>query len=459
MAHPPRTRSVFRSVVLPVTGAVVVAGVVAVVWLIPSNEDLALRAAAIATERLGVPVTVGSLHWQVFPSPQVHVEDVTTDQPQPVQLRRLTAHPELASLLRGRVVLERLDLDGAVVPQLSLRALGQKDTAGVRPIAMAVGDTTAVPVAHVSFRDVQWISRTGIAVTYEGEADFDPQWRPRHAQLRRPGFSPATSLTLTRLDGADRWRTEILLGGGTAHGEVELKTVFDGGVHLTGQLTPQAVEVQNALAAFNRKSPVSGKASGKTTLSAQGGTVGQLAQSLHTQTIFTMAPATLVKFDLSKAIRTLGADHAGTTPIDSLSGQLDTQNTPNGMVSRFTQVKAKSGALSASGEATLAQQQIDATFAVDLIDGVVGVPLRVEGPVKEPRFSVPGGAVAGAALGTAVLPGVGTAIGARVGGLLGKLFGNETPAAPQGKASGPASKPSAKPQAVVPAEDPNKLWR
>lgn len=425
----------------------------------PSEEALALRAAAIATEQLGVQVTVGRLHWQVFPTPQVVLEEVATDQPQPVQLRRLSAFPQLARLLRGQVVLDRLELDGAVVPQLSLRGLGKKDKADATATAMSTGGSDAVPVAHVSFRDVQWISRTGIAVVYEGEADFDPQWRPRQVQIRRPDFSSATSLTLTRQDSADRWRTEVMLGGGTAHGEVELQTAPDGGLRLTGQLTPKAVEVQSALAAFNRRSPVAGKASGKTTLDARGQTVVDLAQTLHTQTTFTMAPATLVRFDLSKAIRTLGADHAGTTPIDSLSGQLDTQNTPDGMVSRFTQIKARSGVLSASGEATLAQRQIDATFAVDLVDGLVGVPLRVEGPVNEPRFSVPGGAVAGAALGTAVLPGVGTAIGARVGGLLGKLFGSETPAAPQGQASGPAPKPSAKPQAVVPAEDPNKLWR
>lgn len=454
MPSAPRSTPRSRFGLLPLAGVAVVVGVAGVVWWIPSETELASRAAAMATERLGVPVTVGRLRWQLIPSPQVQLEDVATDQPQPVQLRRLTAHPHIASLLRGRVVLERLELDGAVVPQLSLRGLGQKEekTTGVRPVAVPVGDTAFVPVAHVAVRDVQWISRTGIAVTYEGEADFDPHWRPRQGQLRRPGFSPATSLTLTRLDGADRWRTEILLGGGTAHGEVELKTALDGGLRLTGQLTPQAVEVQNALAAFNRRSPISGKASGKTTLSAQGDSVGQLAQTLHTQTTFTMAPATLVRFDLSKAIRTLGADHAGTTPIDSLSGQLDTQNTPDGMVSRLTQIKARSGVLSASGEATVAQQQIDATFAVDLVDGLVGVPLRMEGPVNEPRFSVPGGAVAGAALGTAVLPGVGTAIGARVGGLLGQLFGNETPAVPKGKASGPASQPP-------PTDDPHKLWR
>ena len=73
----------------------------------------------------------------------------------------------------------------------------------------------------------------------------------------------------------------------------------------------------------------------------------------------------------------------------------------------------------------LQDQKIDADIAVDLVDGVVGVPLRITGPVKDPTYSVPPAAVAGAAVGTAVMPGVGTAIGARIGDALGRLFGKD----------------------------------
>ena len=454
----------FWSVAAGLLAAGTVAAVLAAVWWMPTEYALAQRVAAAATEQLGVPVRVGRLHWQLFPTPRVDLEDVATDQPQPLQLRRLSAFPRLAPLLRGRVALERLELEGAVVFQASLRGLGPKKQSVVPVSSMAptaplpVRGLDAVPVAQVMLRDVQWVARTGIAVAFDGELDFDPLWRPRRAELRRPGFLPATSLTALRQGGEDRWRLDILLGGGTVNGEVALQTAADGGLHLSGMLLPKGVEVQAAMASFNRRSPVAGEASGQTRVSAQGHSVAGLAQSLQTVTTFTMVPASLVRLDVAKAVRTRGADATGTTPIDTLSGQLDTQNSAEGMVSRFTQLKARSGLLSAAGEVTLAQQQVDGTFAVALVDGLVGVSLRVQGPVQTPRFSVTGGSLAGAALGTAVLPGVGTAIGARVGGFLGQLFGGGAPAAPRGKASGPASKPPAKPPAAPP-EDPNKLWR
>ena len=66
---------------------------------------------------------------------------------------------------------------------------------------------------------------------------------------------------------------------------------------------------------------------------------------------------------------------------------------------------------------------------MDLIGGLVGVPLRVTGPVNAVKVSVAPGVLAGAVVGTAVLPGIGTALGVRVGAALGKLFGSEAPAA------------------------------
>jgi uncharacterized protein (DUF697 family) len=118
---------------------------------------------------------------------------------------------------------------------------------------------------------------------------------------------------------------------------------------------------------------------------------------------------------------------------------MDTQNTPEGMVVMFNDVHAKSGALSASGKARLFNRHVDAALAVDLVDGVVGVPLKITGPVNAVKVSLPAGAVAGAVVGTAVLPVVGTAIGARLGAALGKIFG-----------SGPAPKNGLSPVSPVP---------
>lgn len=406
----------------------------ALLWFIPNDEDLAAHAAGELQARLGVPVRLGALHWRLLPVPAVVLEDVATDQPQAITVKKLTAYPALLPLLQRRLVLDRVELEGAVVPQLSLRALD----ATPRGAPAAAGST---PLARFVFRDLTWVSRYGVAVVYDGEIDFDAGWRPRQAALRRPGFTPATDLTLTRQGQEDRWATRINVGGGTAHGEVQLQTRADGRLLLDGQLQPSGVDVASAVAAFNRKPVIAGKASGNTVLSAQADSLVGLAQSLHTKTVFTMGASTLLRFDLDKAVRSLGKEHLGQTPLDAVSGQLDTQNTPRGMVTQFTGIKASSGALSASGQARLANRQIEAEFAVDLVDGIVGVPLVLSGPVDKVAVSVPAGAVAGAVLGTAVLPGIGTAIGARLGATLGRIF-NSGPDRQPGKAA-PATPPTA----------------
>ena len=150
-------------------------------WL-PSDEELARRASVELEAQLGVKVRVGALHWRLLPSPAVVMEDAATDQPQPIVIKKLTAYPDVFALWQHRIKVDRADVEGAVVPQLSLHGLGRE-----REKTEAQADE--VPLARLVFRDVTWISRRGIPVVYEGEVDFDPGWRPRKAELRRPGLA------------------------------------------------------------------------------------------------------------------------------------------------------------------------------------------------------------------------------------------------------------------------------
>ena len=411
---------------------------IGLVSLLPSDEELARRAATELEAALGVPVSVGSLHWRLRPSAVVELENIATPQSQPILINKLTANLNVAALWQRRLKLDRVEVDGAVLPQLSLRALHAPpgEPAEPKPGRLQVDE---LPLDALVFRDVTWISRHGNRVVFAGEAEFDAGWRPRKASLRRPDFQPATDLSVTRQGEEDRWDTRINAGGGSANGELQLQTRANGQLHLTGKLQPRGIEAVGALAAFNRRSVIAGKISGETTLSASGAGLGELVRSLHTTTPFTMGRATLLRFDMEKAIRSAGRDHAGTTALDSVTGQLDTQNTAEGMVLDFSKVRAASGALSASGKARIANRQIEAELAVDLVEGLVGVPLTLSGPLAHVNVSVPPGAIAGAAVGTAVLPGAGTAIGARIGAALGKIFG-PAPSAPP-KARPPAPRP------------------
>ena len=438
-----RTRKWFAG--LGVAAAVLVAIGVAITIAIPSDEELAQRLAGKLEAALGAKVTVGEVHWHLLPQPVVVVRNTVISQPQPIVLDRITAYPDLSALWQKQFKVRDVELDGGVVPQLSLRGLSKgaaKAAEDNQAVDTPSGFTLAeIPLVHFSFHKVTWISRRGVPLIYDGDVSFDANWRPRTAQFRRPDVKPLTDLRLDRQGDQDRWKTTVHVGGGTGIGEVQLHTRADGRLHLSGQLKSHDVEVSSALAAFNRRSVLSGKASGDTTLSSDGASAGELAQSLHTKTRFAVNSATLLRFDLTKAIHTLGKEHDGQTPLDSLTGQLDTQNTPNGMVSDFSEIKAKSGAFSASGKATLFNRQIEAEFAVDIVDGLVGVPLKVSGPTNQVKVSVPGGAIAGAVIGTAILPVVGTAIGARLGAALGQLF---SPASAPSRLGASAASPARK---------------
>jgi len=405
-----------------IAGAVLGAALLAVAWWLPTDEELAARLTAEAEKRLGVKVTIGSAHWALLPRPTVVLNDFRTRQAQPVVIGQLTAHLKARTLLDRKPVFGRIEINDAVFPRNSVRVF--QGTAGAsKP---DTGDGNNVLLERLEFRNLTWVSHGGIAVIYDGEIDFDAHWRPRHAELRRPGISPPFTLTLKRDGDADRWQTRVHVGGGTAHGSVALKSAASGALHLSGRLTPHDIEVASALNAFNRRSPVGGKGSGQTVLSADGKMVGELAESLHTRTVFSVNPATILRVDLEKAISTLGTEHDGQTALQELTGQMDTQNTDKGMRVTYTGVKARAGERTATGEATLYHRQIEARGTLHLVAGGIGVPFTASGPVEKPKVSVAPGAFAAATIGKAVQPGTGTGadtgIVARIGAVLSRIF-------------------------------------
>jgi uncharacterized protein involved in outer membrane biogenesis len=387
--------------------------------LVPSDAQVLEQIRAQAEARLGVEVTVASARLKLWPQPELEIDDAQTEQPQPIRIRRLVARASLWPLLHGRVDLQDVLVDGAVLPQLSLRALR------VQPAAKG-HEADAVQLARLNFRDVVWITRHGIPLEFSGTASFGPGFQLLDADVVRPGVVPAARRVLTPA-AEDRWKVDLQVGGGSANGEVTLKTGPDGALVLGGQLAPRGIDVTSALTSFKRHSALHGKASGQTTLSASGRSIGDLARAFHTRTTFSVAAPTLLHIDVDKAIRSFGKDRAGQTALLSLTGQMDTQNTADGMVVRLAGLQAKGQTFSASGQGTIANRHVEGELTVDLAGGLVGVPLKVSGPLDKPQVTVPASAIAGAAtgaaIGTAVLPGIGTAIGASVGAAVGKLFG------------------------------------
>lgn len=381
---------------------------------VPSNEELARRVEAEFEARLGHALVVREARWRVRGTPVIELRDVHTVQPgeEAIRVRRVAVYPQLMPLLDKRLVIDRLEVDGADVPRQALGAYRNRtqDASGA-----------TVVLRTLAFKDLTYTSYSGVPVRYDGEVQFDDGDRlPRHVLLRRPDARTTAMLEATREgttpEGADIYQLQLQAGGGTARGQARLTTSKRGHMTLTGELAPRNVEIQALLESFNRRAFIGGRASGTTTVRAEGETAGELFRSLRTRSELQVAQARLLRIDLDKAVKSLGEDRAGETPLDSLSAVMVTQNTAQGLKTSFTEVKAVAGSYSASGKATLYRREIEAQGTLSVAGGVVDVPFAAHGPTRKPEFEMAWGSIAGAAIGTAVLPGIGTVIGAKIGG-------------------------------------------
>lgn len=403
------------------TAAVLVlAALVVWAWL-PTDEELARRVEAEATDRLGVPVTVQTLQWSLWPAPRVMVEGVATQQESPITVGRITAEAKWSELLRRRLSLTQLLVEDASVPQRALSGFSVQPASDA-PKADGFVRLADIPVQHVEWRNLRWVSRTERSLAYSGNVQFDTEWRPQHGRLERADAKVPAALEITRDGTQDRWKTQVTAGGRTETGELRLE-VLDTRYRITGAVDFTGVDVPALMSSFDRRSIVGGLADGHTDLIAEGAEPAEMFRALQTRTRFDIRKARLLTFDLEQAVKSAGKNHRGTTPLDQLGGIVRTEGSRDGTIVRYTDLKATSGVLTATGSVVIQNQRVQGDVAVDLVEGVVGVPLEFGGPVSDPTLSLPPAALAGAAVGTAVAPGIGTAIGARLGETLRRLFG------------------------------------
>ncbi|WP_225782030.1 AsmA-like C-terminal region-containing protein [Xenophilus sp. Marseille-Q4582] len=433
-------------------------GVGLLVSRLPDGPTLARQAEAEFEKRFGIGLEIGSAEWRWQPVPRLVLEDVRTRQPQPITLARISVTPQWRLLWQREIGLARLEVDEVRLPSASVRAFRGRETRADDPPADGRWHPAPVPVERFVFRDLRWVDRRGIELDYAGQIDFDPGWLPRAAEIRRPEVAPPVALRLRREDAPAQasaaathaWQVQADAGGGGWQGRAQLQQEEEGGaLRLDADLQLREVDVAQLVAAFGRKPALEGRASGRTTLQARGERPGELLRSLRTRTQFHIAPATLLRFDLARTVRTLGRERAGQTVLDELEGTLQTQATGEGTRLRYHDLQARSGVLTAQGRLQVFNRRMQGRLAIDLVDGVVGVPLQLSGTLDSPHIGLGSGALAGAAAGTAVLPGVGTALGARLGQQLEDWFGDEedeggAPAPPR-PAHPPADKPRARP--------------
>lgn len=452
VTSPPAAPTARRRRWLVAAGALVALlalGAGALVSRLPSGEQLARQAESEFERRFGIGLAIGTAEWHWRPWPELVLQELRTRQPEPITLARVTVTPHWQLLWQRRIGLTRVEVDEVHLPSASVRAFRGQEARADDPPAGGHWQPALVPIERFVFRDLRWVDRRGIALDYAGTIDFDAGWLPREAEIRRPEVSPPVALRLTReeagaapspADVAHAWHVQAEAGGGGWQGRAQLHQKEGGALRLEADLQLREVNVAELVAAFGRTPALEGRASGRTTLQAQGERPGELLRSLRTRTEFHLAPATLLRFDLARTVRTLGQERAGRTVLDELKGTLQTEATGDGTRLRYRDLQARSGVLTAQGQLQVFNRRLQGRLAIDLVDGVVGVPLQLGGTLDAPQLGLSSGALAGAAAGSAVLPGVGTALGARLGQQLEDWFGDDEEG---GSGAGAPARPSA----------------
>jgi hypothetical protein len=391
-------------------------------WL--RTDDFRTRVEQQASAALGVPLRLGRLSVDLWPLPAVAVDDVQLQTRPALSVGRVEARPVWSGLLEQRLEIATLVVRKAVLPQAGITALGaalqKKAKAAPKPVAAppASGPSFVAFPRRAVFEDITWIDEKGQRLTMQADADLGGDGMLQRASFKiLQGRFAGTQGTIER--AGEQWPLRIDIGGGRIAGKLQLTAGRSASTQvLRGEFNTENVEV-SALTAPSKV--LTGKLQAHTTLRSEFRELGQVADTMSTQTRFTVRDAVVDGIDLAKAVQTVGLSRGGITNLDTLSGQVSTQ----GKAVHLTNLVASSGALAASGNVSIAASKaLSGRVSVDLAStkGTLGVPLEVGGTLDAPSVMPSRGAMVGAAVGTLIAPGAGTAAGVTAGDRIGETL-------------------------------------
>lgn len=402
-------------------------------WL--SGDGPRVQLQVLASDKLGVPVTVGKLSLDVWPLPAVALSDVALATASPLTALRIQLRPAWRKLLgwggARELEIASLSIQGLRLPQKGLDQLAQLLSKNERSAQEIRGQTAqkalytqldavaapawvvgllAIP-QHIRLQDVVWQSATGETLALSGDV---------HLSAAR--------------DQAD---VDLQLGGGTIRGPLRLtRAVVTGAAAkaqapwlLRGELKTRDLDL-TALPGVRAR--MSGRLEATTTLDASAAQLAGLGAALQTRTPFNVSAAVIKGIDLAKAVRTLGLSRGGETVLQQLSGNLATRGSGAAMQLTLSELQAKSSILLARGAVSVgeasspgAPRALYGKVDVDLTAGdgklgqavgqLVGIPLEISGTTAAPQVQPTRGAMIGGAIGSVMAPVIGTGAGAKLG--------------------------------------------
>ncbi len=444
-------------------GAAVVVGLLLILpFLIPTQTYLQ-KAEDLASEKLGVPVAIGSANLFLIPSPRIKLNDIAVGKHQELKVEKLVVIPTISSLFSANKTFD-LDISKPVINKAALdfvSALSAKKSGDNQPVG--------VRLRHVTIDELQLVWPNAKYPIMNAEATLTEAYKLESATLETVDGKLEAKVTPKVTSNGDeqlivlnanKWtlpvglpllidtaklemhlkggrleipKIDIALYGGKLTGDAVLSWAENKEVtswRMNGKLAVASMAVKEPSRLVSKSVYLSGHLFGNGNFSANAKQVGQLADNLRADFKFKVNDGVLHGLDLVKMASLLlkQSQSGGETQFDEFSGLLNV----SGKQYHMQNLKISSGLLAAAGQVKVKPSKaLDGVVAVDVKNsmGLTEIPLIVSGTVNQPVVYPSKAAIAGAIAGTAVLgPGVGTSVGIKAAGALDKvkgLFGDE----------------------------------
>ena len=440
--------------------AVLVIGLLLILpFLIPMQTYLH-QAEKIASEKLGQPVTIGSAHVQLLPSPRVSASEIVVGAHEELKVASLVVTPTMASLFSDTKILD-VNVSKPVIKKAALDF--------VAAIKTSSNSASSVNIRHIKIDELQLVWPNIKLPIFNATARLTSENKLESATVKTTDGKLSADVTPANVTlratpngdeqlivvNANKWtlpvglpllidkatvemhlkgnrltipNMDIALYGGKLKGNAVAswpENKSKASWRVSGNFGIDNLSVQQPSRMLSRAVYLSGSLFGKGNFSSAAKDAGSLADNLQANMPFKVNNGVLHGLDLVKVASLLLKQNqsGGETQFDVLSSVLNV----SGKQYQLRDLKISSGLLAATGQVKVKPNKaLDGVVEVELKSGMgmATIPLNVSGTVDHPVVLPSKAALAGAVTGTAILgPGVGTSLGIKAAGAVDKLKG------------------------------------
>lgn len=419
-------------------------------FLIPMGAYVA-RIEQVASQKLGVPVKIESLHFAVLPTPRANISGLVVGNNEDIRVADVAAVLDITTLFDDVRVISKLDIDEPVLKESAIALLGtiaaqQGESTGPAPVELRriVVDDARIEMKGMNLptMDADIALAAGgklekaLLTSSEGNLSIDlvPKDTGYAAAIKAEKWTlpvgprlvfdklaanleyAGSTLKLPQVEAS------LYRGSLTASGKLDWTKSW----RLSGNFKTNGIELGDATKLFTRAVKVTGRITGNGKFSSSANEPGKLADAMALDYKFSVTDGVLYGMDLVKAASLLirQGTTGGETHFDELSGTLYTR----GKQIEVRPVHIVSGLLAADGHTKIAaDKKLSGKIDTDIKKGVslVKVPLEISGTMDSPVVLPSKAALAGAAAGTVLMGPLGTNLGTRAGSALDNLFGGD----------------------------------